>query len=102
MCFSSAELVRRLSDNRHSVAWAIATSMAHGHSQAIDADRPRVTANDRSASNDNTNAHEANASVISSAHQYVSPPARLRTRTAIEWVAASSTNGGTKATPAAN
>jgi hypothetical protein len=53
---------------------------------------PLLVANDRKASNDNTNAQEANASVISSAHLYVNPPARVHTRTAMECVAANSTN----------
>jgi len=67
---------RRFSHSRHNVACA------------IDAGRPSVTANDRNASNDRTKAQHASASVINSAHQYVNPPARVRTSRAIEWVAA--------------
>src|SRR5579859_4184343 len=60
---------RRLNDSRHSVACAMATSMAHGHSHAMDSGRPKVTANDRNASKDSTNAHAPSANVITRAHQ---------------------------------
>jgi hypothetical protein len=86
--FVDTTVGRRLSDGRHSVAWAITASMAHGHNHVIDTGRPSVTANDRKASNDNTNARDANASVIDSAHPFASPPARVRTSTATERVAA--------------
>jgi hypothetical protein len=80
----------------------MATSIAHGHSHAIDNGSPSRIARERSASNDSTNAHDANPHVITNAHQYVNPPARVRTSTAIEWVAASRTSGGTSAAPDAS
>ena len=59
----------RFTDSRHKVAWAMATSMAHGDSQAIVSGRPSVMASDRNASNETTNARDASVSVISNGQQ---------------------------------